>query len=56
MSGSFRYAEGWTRHLHLGYCDEDADPLVEDLPATHFKLIRSRDIMVSHTDDKDGRG
>jgi LmbE family N-acetylglucosaminyl deacetylase len=27
MSGQFEYAEGWTRHLHLGYCDENADPL-----------------------------
>ena len=32
MSGSFAYAEGWTRHLHLGYCAEDADPLLEALP------------------------
>jgi len=32
MSGKFEYAEGWTRHLHLGYCAEDADPLAEDLP------------------------
>lgn len=27
MSGCYRFAEGWTRHLHLGYCDEEADPL-----------------------------
>jgi LmbE family N-acetylglucosaminyl deacetylase len=27
MSGRFPYAEGWTRHLHLGFCSEDADPL-----------------------------
>lgn len=32
MSGHFEYAEGWTRHLHLGFCDEDDNPLVEDLP------------------------
>jgi hypothetical protein len=32
MSGRFAYAEGWTRHLHLGYCAEDADPLLEALP------------------------
>ena len=31
QSGAFAYAEGWTRHLHLGYCAEDADPLVEAL-------------------------
>jgi len=27
MSGVFEYAEGWRRHLHLGFCGEDADPL-----------------------------
>ena len=27
MSGKFNYAEGWRRHLHLGFCDIDADPL-----------------------------
>ncbi|MCO6450914.1 MAG: PIG-L family deacetylase [Caldilineales bacterium] len=31
MSGKFEFAEGWTRHLHYGFCDEDANPLVEDL-------------------------
>lgn len=33
MSGSFDYAEGWTRHLHFGYCDESANPLMDDLSA-----------------------
>ena len=27
----FQYAEGWTRHLYLGYCAPDADPLTEAL-------------------------
>jgi LmbE family N-acetylglucosaminyl deacetylase len=31
MSGQFSVAEGWTRHLHLGYCAEDADPLAQTL-------------------------
>jgi len=31
QSATFTHAEGWTRHLHLGYCAEDADPLVEVL-------------------------
>lgn len=26
-SGKFKYAEGWIRHLHLGFCDENDDPL-----------------------------
>jgi LmbE family N-acetylglucosaminyl deacetylase len=32
LSGRYEYAEGWTRHLHLGYCDEDAHPLLAALP------------------------
>jgi len=31
LSGQFEYAEGWRRHSHLGFCDEDADPLAEAL-------------------------
>jgi N-acetylglucosamine malate deacetylase 1 len=31
LSGKFNYAEGWTRHSHLGFCNEDADPLNEIL-------------------------
>ena len=27
LSGRFIVAEGWRRHLHLGFCAEDADPL-----------------------------
>lgn len=27
----FPYAEGWRRHLHLGFCAEDTDPLTEAL-------------------------
>ena len=41
MSGRFEYAEGWTRHLHLGFCGEDADPLVEDLPDTFVLAAES---------------
>jgi len=29
MSGTFEYAEGWRRHSHWGYADEDFDPLSE---------------------------
>jgi len=31
MSGTFQYAEGWRRHLHLGFCGPADDPLVETL-------------------------
>ena len=27
MSGRYRFAEGWRRHLHLGFCDPDDCPL-----------------------------
>ncbi|HVA47937.1 MAG TPA: PIG-L deacetylase family protein [Pirellulales bacterium] len=33
MSGCFQYAEGWRRHLHLGFCNADADPLADALAA-----------------------
>jgi LmbE family N-acetylglucosaminyl deacetylase len=31
LSRKFRYAEGWRRHSHLGFCDEAADPLRAEL-------------------------
>ena len=31
QSKKFRFAEGWRRHLHLGFCAEHADPLKEAL-------------------------
>jgi len=31
MSGRFQHAEGWRRHLHLGFCGPDDDPLAEAL-------------------------
>jgi LmbE family N-acetylglucosaminyl deacetylase len=27
MSKKFKFAEGWRRHAHYGFCDEDSDPL-----------------------------
>ncbi len=31
MSGQFQHAEGWRRHLHLGFCADNADPLRDAL-------------------------
>ena len=31
LSKKFKYAEGWRRHLHFGYCARDTDPLAEAL-------------------------
>ena len=31
LSGKYEYAEGWSRHLHFGYCASDADPLADAL-------------------------
>jgi LmbE family N-acetylglucosaminyl deacetylase len=31
LSGRFRHAEGWRRHLHFGFCDAEADPLRDAL-------------------------
>lgn len=35
-SGRFQFAEGWRRHLHLGFCAENADPLTEALGEKMF--------------------
>jgi LmbE family N-acetylglucosaminyl deacetylase len=39
MSGRFEYAEGWRRHLHLGFCSADADPLTAALPQWSIKSV-----------------
>ncbi|MCX6929943.1 MAG: PIG-L family deacetylase, partial [Verrucomicrobia bacterium] len=31
LSRKFKHAEGWRRHLHLGFCGPDSDPLAEAL-------------------------
>ena len=36
MSRRFRHAEGWRRHLHLGFCDADADPLRDALAGRYL--------------------
>lgn len=36
MSGRFKHAEGWTRHLYRGYTAVDQDPLVEILGDRYF--------------------
>jgi LmbE family N-acetylglucosaminyl deacetylase len=32
LSGHFGHAEGWRRHLHLGFCGPDDDPLTDAVP------------------------
>lgn len=36
MSGKYEYAEGWRRHLHLGFCGEEDDPLTDALPDASY--------------------
>jgi hypothetical protein len=33
MTGLYKYAEGWRRHLPMGFCDPEFDPLREALKA-----------------------
>jgi len=40
MSGKFKLAEGWRRHLHVGFSTEDSDPLAAAL-GKHYLLNRS---------------
>ena len=37
MSGEFLFAEGWRKHLHLGFCPANADPLMTALPSDLVK-------------------
>ena len=37
MSDDFKYAEGWILHSHVGYCDEQDDPLSDALGKGVFK-------------------
>jgi LmbE family N-acetylglucosaminyl deacetylase len=39
MSGRFEYAEGFTRHMYMGYCDPSADPLRDALGLERVHLI-----------------
>jgi LmbE family N-acetylglucosaminyl deacetylase len=36
LSGRFEYAEGWRRHLHLGFCAPEDDPLAAALETSVF--------------------
>jgi LmbE family N-acetylglucosaminyl deacetylase len=36
MSRKFKYAEGWRRHSHLGFCGENADPLADALKKNYL--------------------
>jgi hypothetical protein len=36
MSGRFQHAEGWRRHLHLGFSASDDDPLRNELKENYL--------------------
>jgi len=36
MSKRFKHAEGWRRHLHLGFCSAEANPLAKSLGKNYF--------------------
>ncbi len=40
ISGCFEYAEGWTRHHHVGFCTEDFDPLRKALGPRLCRVLR----------------
>ena len=35
LSKHYKYAEGWVRHSHVGFCDAEFNPLVDALKATN---------------------
>lgn len=40
MSGRFAHAEGWRRHLHLGFCPLGADPLADALGSKCYRKLK----------------
>ncbi len=42
MSGLFQHAEGWRKHLHLGFCSAEDDPLREALKGKILENERGR--------------
>lgn len=47
MSGRFRQAEGWRRHLHWGFCDADRDPL-RDALGRRYLINRTYERSLEH--------
>jgi len=43
MSRRFKHAEGWRRHLHLGFSSRDGDPLGEALSRKYLINPRHED-------------
>jgi N-acetylglucosamine malate deacetylase 1 len=41
MSRRFEHAEGWRRHLHLGFCGANDDPLHEALGRDCWRLLKN---------------
>ena len=37
VSNKMDYAEGWRKHLHLGFCGPEDDPLLEALSGFIFQ-------------------
>jgi N-acetylglucosamine malate deacetylase 1 len=40
LSRKFRFAEGWRRHSHLGFCADSADPLRDALGSKYLVNVR----------------
>jgi LmbE family N-acetylglucosaminyl deacetylase len=51
MSGVFGHAEGWRRHLHLGLCEADDDPLAEVLGPRYRRNVAIRGRVVAERRD-----
>ena len=49
LSGRFEHAEGWRRHLHLGYASHEVDPLAEALGKKYFVNQSYEDSLVYPT-------
>ena len=45
LSRKFRYAEGWRRHSHLGFCEERSDPLRDALGSRYLVSARYEQLL-----------
>ncbi|HXW07499.1 MAG TPA: PIG-L family deacetylase [Vicinamibacterales bacterium] len=55
LSGRYRHAEGWRRHLHFGFCEPGADPL-RDALGRHYLVSRAYESRLNAADGEGASG
>jgi LmbE family N-acetylglucosaminyl deacetylase len=55
MSGKFKYAEGWRRHLHWGFASKESDPLFA-LLGRNYLINKSYELEINASPPRTSRG